>query len=37
MYNNKFILLLQKDVYPYEYKDNWKKLNETSLPVKVSF
>ena len=32
--NNKFILLFRKDVYPYEYMDAWKKLNETSLPGK---
>ena len=25
---NKFILLLQKCVYPYEYMDNWEKFNE---------
>ena len=30
--NNKFILLLQKGVYPYEYRNDWKKFNETSLP-----
>ena len=30
--NNKFILLLQKSVYPYHYMDDWKKFNETSLP-----
>ena len=29
--NNKFILLLQKGVYPYEYMDDWEKFNETSL------
>ena len=34
---NKFILLLRKGVYPYEYMDDWKKLNETSLPEKVGF
>ena len=34
---NKFILLLRKDVYPYEYMDNWKRFNETSLPSKESF
>ena len=34
---NKFILLLRKGVYPYEYMDNWKRLNETSLPNKESF
>ena len=28
---NKFILLLRKGVYPYEYMDDWKKLNETKL------
>ena len=31
---NKFNLLLQKGIYPYEYMDNWEKLNETSLPEK---
>ena len=25
-YINKFILLLQKDVYPYEYMGDWKKI-----------
>ena len=29
--NNKFILLLQKGVYPYEYMDDWEKFNKTSL------
>ena len=27
----KYILLLQKCVYPYEYMDHWEKFNETSL------
>ena len=31
---NKFVLLLRKDVYPYEYIDSWKRFNETSLPDK---
>ena len=31
---NKFILLLRKDVYPYDYMDEWEKFNETSLPEK---
>ena len=31
---NKFILLLRKNVYPYEYMDDWEKFNETSLPEK---
>ena len=34
---NKFILLLRKGVYPYEYMDNWERFNETSLPNKKSF
>ena len=32
--NIKFNLLLQKDVYPYEYMDDWEKPDETSLPEK---
>ena len=34
---NKFILLLRKGVYPYEYMDNLERFNETSLPDKESF
>ena len=34
---NKFILLLRKGVYPYEYMDNWESFDETSLPDKESF
>ena len=34
---NKFILLLKKCVYPYEYMDSWKRFNETSLPNKEFF
>ena len=34
---NKYILLLRKGVYPYEYMDDWKKFNETSLPEKEEF
>ena len=34
---NKFILLLRKGVYPYEYMDNWERFDETSLPDKESF
>ena len=34
---NKFILLLRKGAYPYEYMDNWERFNETSLPSKESF
>ena len=32
-----FILLLWKDDDPYEYMDDWEKLNETSLPWKEDF
>ena len=34
---NKFIFLLRKGVYPYEYMDNWERFDETSLPDKESF
>ena len=34
---NKFFLLLRKGVYPYEYMDNWKRFDETSLPDKKAF
>ena len=34
---NKFILLLRKGVYPYEYMYNWERFDETSLPDKESF
>ena len=34
---NKFILLLRKGVYPYEYMDNWEIFNETLLPNKEAF
>ena len=34
---NKFILLLRKGFYPYEYMDNWERFDETSLPDKESF
>ena len=36
-YINKFILLLRKDIYPYEYMDPWEKFNETALPEKEEF
>ena len=35
--NNYFILFLQKDIYLYEYMDDWEKFNETSLPEKEDF
>ena len=34
---NKFVLLLRKGVYPYEYMDSWERFNETSLPSKEDF
>ena len=34
---NKFVLLLRKGVYPYEYMDSWEKFNETELPPKKDF
>ena len=34
---NKFILLLRKGVYPYEYMDSWVRSNETSFPDKEAF
>ena len=34
---NKFVLLLRKGVYPYEYMDSWERFNETSLPLKKLF
>ena len=35
--NNKFTLLLRESVYSHEYRDDWKKLDETSLPEKEDF
>ena len=35
--NNKFILLLRKGVYAYEYLDGWEKFHKTSLPGKEDF
>ena len=34
---NKFVLLLRKGVYPYEYMDSSKRLSEISLPNKEDF
>ena len=30
--DKKFLLLLRKSVYPYNYMDNWDKFNETEYP-----
>ena len=35
--NQKFVLLLRKGVYPYEYIDDWERFNETELPSKKYF
>ena len=34
--SNKFILLLRKGVYPYEYMDSWERFDET-LPDKEAY
>ena len=34
---NKFILLQRKGIYPYEDMDNWRKIDETTLPPKEAF
>ena len=34
---NKFIMLLRKGVYPYEYIDGWDELNEKIIPSKELF
>ena len=34
---NKFILLLRKGIYPYEYMESWERFKETSLPSKQEF
>ena len=34
---NKLVLMLRKGVYPYQYMDEWEKVNETSLPEKEEY
>ena len=34
---NKFMLLLRKGVYPYQYMDDWDRFNEEKLPNKSDF
>ena len=34
---NKFILLLRKVIYPYEYMDSWERFDEKALPDKKDF
>ena len=34
---DKFVLLLRKGVYPYEYMESWERFYETSLPDEEAF
>ena len=34
---NKFILLLRKGFYPYEYMDSWERFDENTIPTKGVF
>ena len=34
---NKFVLLLRKGFYPYEYMDSWEKIDENTLQLKEAF
>ena len=34
---NKFVLLLRKGIYPYEYMYSWERFDERSLPHKKAF
>ena len=34
---NKFVMLLRKGIYTYEYMDSWETFNETFLPSKKIF
>ena len=34
---DKFVLLLRKGVYQYEYLDSWKRFDETSFPDEKAF
>ena len=34
---NKFVLLLRKGVFPYEYMESWERFSEISLPSKEDF
>ena len=35
--DNRFILLLRKGIYLYEYIDSWERFDETSLPDKIYY
>ena len=34
---NKFVILLRKGVFPYEYMDSWEKFNENTISPKEAF
>ena len=34
---NKFVLLLRKGIYPYEYMDSWEIFDENTIPSKEAF
>ena len=34
---NKFVLLLRKGIYPYEYMESWERFDEPSLSNKKNF
>ena len=36
-FDEKFLLMIRKGVYPHEYMDDWKKFVETSLPPRDAF
>ena len=36
-YINRFILLLRKGIYPYQYIDSWERFDETPLPYQEAF
>ena len=35
--NKKFLILLRKEIYPYEYMDSWNKFNQDKLPPMNNF
>ena len=35
--NNKFLMLLRKEIFPYEYMDSWSKRNQDKLPPMKNF
>ena len=35
--DEKFILMIQKGIYPYKHMHSWEKFEETKLPAKIAF